>query len=73
MVRTTVALTLCLSGHLLFCSPAASEEPVRKGHLTISKATTAITSPLDKDGYPDYAAALNERMRQGVLQRRRKR
>jgi hypothetical protein len=37
-----------------------------KGKFTLSKETTYITSPLDKDGYPDYAAALNDRLRQGV-------
>ena len=35
------------------------------GHstFTISQETTYITSPLDKDGYPDYVTALNERLR----------
>ncbi|OAI47582.1 hypothetical protein AYO44_01510 [Planctomycetaceae bacterium SCGC AG-212-F19] len=37
-----------------------------KGKFTLSKETTYITEPLDKEGYPDYAAALNERLRQGV-------
>jgi hypothetical protein len=34
--------------------------------ITIDKATTFITKPLRADGYPDYPAALNERMREGV-------
>ncbi len=34
--------------------------------ITISKETTAITSPLRKDGYPDYIAALNEACSKGV-------
>src|SRR5262245_33592389 len=37
-----------------------------KGKFTISKETTYVTGPLDKDGYIDYAAALNERLGQGV-------
>src|SRR5262249_19762041 len=37
-----------------------------KGKWTVSKETTYVTEPLDKDGYIDYAAALNERLRQGV-------
>jgi hypothetical protein len=37
-----------------------------KGKITIGKETTHVTGPLDKDGYIDYAAALNERLRQGV-------
>ncbi len=37
-----------------------------KGKFTISKETTFVTGPVDKDGYIDYVAALNERLRQGV-------
>jgi hypothetical protein len=37
-----------------------------KGTFTISKATTYVTQPVDKDGYIDYATALNERLRQGI-------
>src|SRR5437763_7616782 len=37
-----------------------------RGKFTISKETTYITGPLDKDGYIDYAAALNERLSKGV-------
>ncbi len=41
--------------------PVASHPP-----FTIGKETTFITEPLDKDGYPDYVAALNERYSKGV-------
>ena len=34
--------------------------------MIISKETTYITEPLDELGYPDYAAALNERMSKGI-------
>src|SRR5882724_7209102 len=37
-----------------------------RGTFTISKETTYVTGPLDKDGYIDYAAALNERLSKGV-------
>jgi hypothetical protein len=37
-----------------------------RGKFTISKETTYVTGPLDKDGYIDYAAALNERLGKGV-------
>lgn len=33
---------------------------------TISKETTYITEPLREDGYPDYVAALDRRLREGV-------
>src|SRR5579864_7935038 len=36
------------------------------GKFTISKETTYITEPLDKDGYPDYVTALNTKMCTGV-------
>jgi hypothetical protein len=38
----------------------------RKPNFTISKETTYVTGPLGKDGYIDYAAALNERNGKGV-------
>jgi hypothetical protein len=51
-------------------SPAdtpASQAPAKPRVLvTISKETTYITEPLRADGYPDYVAALNERMSKGV-------
>jgi hypothetical protein len=34
--------------------------------FTVGKETTYITEPLDANGHPDYQAALNERLRQGV-------
>jgi peroxiredoxin/mono/diheme cytochrome c family protein len=37
-----------------------------KGKFTIGKETTFVTGPVDEDGYIDYAAALNERLGQGV-------
>jgi len=37
-----------------------------KDAFTISKETTYVTGPVDKNGYIDYAAALNERLKKGV-------
>src|ERR1700687_337117 len=37
-----------------------------KAKFTIGKDTTYVTGPVDKHGYIDYAAALHERLRQGV-------
>jgi hypothetical protein len=34
--------------------------------FTVGKETTYITEPLDANGHPDYQAALNERLREGV-------
>src|SRR5207244_3405528 len=46
--------------------PKESAPKKHRGKFTISKETTYITGPLDKDGYIDYAAALNERLSKGV-------
>lgn len=37
-----------------------------KPRFPLGKETTYVTEPLDAEGYIDYAAALNERMRRGV-------
>gem|GEM_PF-2960407 len=42
--------------------PAKKEKPI----LTISKETTYVTGPLDKDGNVNYAAALTELLGKGV-------
>jgi hypothetical protein len=36
------------------------------GTFTVGKETTHATEPVDADGYVDYAAALNEKLSQGV-------
>jgi hypothetical protein len=46
--------------------PAAKQ---KKPNFTIGKETTYVTGPVDKDGYIDYAAALNERLGKGVTPR----
>jgi hypothetical protein len=43
---------------------AQDKKPVPK--FTLGKETTFVTGPLDKDGYIDYAAALNERLGKGI-------
>jgi hypothetical protein len=44
----------------------AADEKKRKANFTVSMETTSVTGPLDRDGYVDYAAALNERLGKGV-------
>jgi hypothetical protein len=53
---------------LLIVATAACQDQAKKqkGKITVGKDTTYVTEPLDKDGYVDYAAALNERLRKGV-------
>ncbi|MFP6600890.1 MAG: hypothetical protein VB862_00040, partial [Pirellulaceae bacterium] len=41
-------------------------EPIAKLPFTVSKETTRITSPLRKDGYVDYLAAINVLSSRGV-------
>jgi hypothetical protein len=56
-----LGLVACTAGAL-----SAADEKKRKANFTVSKETTYVTGPLDKDGYVDYAAALNERLGKGV-------
>src|SRR5262245_11644877 len=42
------------------------EQKKHKRKFTISKQTTYVTGPLTKDGTIDYAAALHQRLSQGV-------
>jgi hypothetical protein len=44
---------------------AADGQPAPK--LPLGKDTTYVTGPLDKEGYIDYEAALNDRLGKGVL------
>jgi hypothetical protein len=46
--------------------PKESAAKKHRGKFTISKETTYVTGPLDKDGYIDYPTALNERLGKGV-------
>lgn len=44
----------------------ASEKKPPQVRVTISKNTTYLTEPLRPDGYPDYLAALNQKLADGV-------
>ena len=45
----------------------AKDKPVKlRPQITLSKETTRVTGPLTKDGYIDYASAINERLSVGV-------
>ena len=50
--------------------PRIADTPIKAkngaGTFTIGKATTYVTGPLDKNGYIDYAAALDERLSKDV-------
>jgi RNA polymerase sigma factor (sigma-70 family) len=44
----------------------AARRERNKPNFTISKETTFLTEPLDKDGYVDYETALNERLAKDI-------
>jgi hypothetical protein len=44
----------------------AKPEKQRKPRFTVGKETTYVLGPLTRDGYPDYVAALNQRLSKGV-------
>ena len=48
------------------CTAVARHRRKPKLPFTLSKQTTAITSPLNPDGTPDYIGAFNQRYSQGV-------
>jgi hypothetical protein len=75
LVLASAVLAAALWGESTLTSSksAAADDPKEnaspkkpKGKFTIGKDTTYVTGPLDKDGYVDYAAALNERLSKGV-------
>jgi hypothetical protein len=53
---------------LLAAAPVLAQEPpkAKKLPFTVSKETTYVLGPVDKDGYIDYVAALNQRLGKGV-------
>jgi hypothetical protein len=53
-----------LSILLVFALVSADDKP--KPKFPLGKETTYITEPLDKDGYLDYEAALNDRLGKGI-------
>src|SRR6516225_8850113 len=54
-----------IASPLLVCFLLAGEDkPTPK--LPIGKETTYVTGPLDKEGYVDYEAALNDRLGKGI-------
>jgi hypothetical protein len=63
-------LVLCLADASTPFSRADDKPPAQrpqaKARITVSKKTTRIVEPLDRDGYVDYKAALNQRASQGV-------
>src|SRR5947209_7995811 len=65
MNALTSLLSLTVLAAVCAADPPAKDKG-RKANFTVSKETTYVTGPLDKDGYVDYAAALNERLGKGV-------
>jgi hypothetical protein len=53
-----------LFASLLLLVPAAEQKPAPK--VPIGKDTTVVDGPLDADGFIDYEAALNERLRKTI-------
>jgi hypothetical protein len=62
----TSGVTLVVLGLLAALGRGDLPAPNRKPKFTLGKETTYVTGPLDKEGYIDYAAALNKRMSAGI-------
>ncbi len=66
MRTTTVSLLLSAFLVTTGCSSGDDPKDKPKPKFTIGKGTTYVTAPVDKDGYIDYEAALNERLGKGI-------
>ena len=62
----TSGVTVVVLGLLAAFGRGDPPAPKRKPKFTVGKETTYVTGPLDKDGYIDYAAAVNKRMSAGI-------
>jgi hypothetical protein len=60
-----VFLVIVLTGPVL-ADPPAKDSGAPKPKVPLGKDTTYVNGPLDKDGYVDNAAALNERVGKGM-------
>ena len=63
-----VLLGVIASAALVVAQDDKKSDPPKKpkGKFTVGKETTYVTGPVGKDGYIDFAAALNERFKHGV-------
>jgi hypothetical protein len=61
-MRYTLPCLLGLTAGALALEPPKTTPPVTPV-FKMSRETTVITGPLDKDGYPDYEVAINEKLR----------
>src|SRR5262245_44202873 len=62
--RTILTLFLLFAAGVPVAASPRDDKP--KPKLPIGKDTTVVDGPLDKDGYIDYEAALNERLGKGI-------
>jgi len=62
----TPLLALTILAAACAADPPAKDKPARKPNFTVSRETTYVTGPLDKDGCVDYATAIDERLGKGV-------
>jgi hypothetical protein len=67
-VNRDIAILVVALIPALFASPCAAQDNAkqRAPSFTVSKETTFITDPVDKDGRIDYITALNQRWSKGV-------
>src|SRR5262245_33640625 len=61
-----VILTFALAASAKAGDSGKKEAPKETPRFTVGKDTTFATEPLDKQGYVDYQAALNQRLSKGV-------
>lgn len=62
-MKLTILLVLLLG---LGLTPAGADDKKPAPKLPLGKETTYVTGPIDKDGYVDFEAALNDRLGKGI-------
>lgn len=65
-MRRILAVGFLMGGCIAVGLGWENADQKRKVAFTVGKDTTHASGPLDKDGYVDYAAALNEQLGKGV-------
>lgn len=62
------SILICIAAvfGVTFCEKDSPAQQVAPAKIRRSKKTTHLTQPVRKDGFVDYAAAINEKLRQGV-------
>ncbi len=66
MLRITFCLVAVAAFHAAIGPGSAFAQAEQKARITIGKDTTFVTEPVDAEGYINYVAAIDRKLREGV-------